>query len=103
VVTSYLPGQEEGNTEFVVQAGAGSHAPRPRDLAAEIARLREDPAALASMRAASARAGRPRAAADVASLLAEAAWGAEAAGMTRTDRHQSALTEPDLVTADVTG
>ena len=27
VLTSHLPGQEEGNAEFVVQAGAGSHAP----------------------------------------------------------------------------
>ena len=57
VLTSFLPGQEEGNAEFVVRAGAGSYAPRPRDLAAEIARLRDDPAALAAMRAASARAG----------------------------------------------
>ncbi len=72
VLTSYLPGQEEGNVEFVVRAGAGSYAPRPRDLAAEIGRLRDDPAALAVMRAASARA-RPRAAADIAGLLAEAA------------------------------
>ena len=73
VLTSYLPGQEEGNVEFVVRAGAGRYAPRPRDLAAEIGRLRDDPAALAAMRAASARAGRPRAAADIAGLLAEAA------------------------------
>ena len=72
VLTSYLPGQEEGNVEFVVQAGAGRYAPRPRDLAAEIGRLRDDPAALAAMRAASARAW-PRAAADIAVLLAEAA------------------------------
>ena len=60
VLTSFLPGQEEGNAEFVVRAGAGSYAPRPRDLAAEIARLRDDPAALAAMRAASARAAAPR-------------------------------------------
>ena len=72
VLTSYLPGQEEGNVEFVVRAGAGSYAPRPRDLIAEIGRLRDDPAALAAMRAASARAW-PRAAADIAGLLAEAA------------------------------
>ena len=55
VLTSYLPGQEEGNVEFVVRAGAGSYAARPRELAAEIARLQGDPAALAAMRAASAR------------------------------------------------
>ena len=73
VLTSYLPGQEEGNAEFVVRAGAGRYAPGLRDLAAQIARLRDDPAALAVMRSASARAGRPRAAVDVAGLLAEAA------------------------------
>jgi 1,2-diacylglycerol 3-beta-galactosyltransferase len=76
VLTSYVPGQEEGNAEFVVRAGAGSYAPRPAGLAAEIRRLRDDPAALAAMRAASARAGRPRAAADIASLLAAVAEGA---------------------------
>ena len=79
VLTSFVPGQEEGNAEFVVQAGAGSYAPRPRQLAAEIARLRRDPAALAAMREASARAGRPRAAADIAGLVAEAARAAAAA------------------------
>jgi 1,2-diacylglycerol 3-beta-galactosyltransferase len=73
VLTSYVPGQEEGNAEFVVRAGAGSYTPSPRGLAAEIARLRDDPVALAAMRAASARAGRPRAAADIAGLLVKAA------------------------------
>jgi 1,2-diacylglycerol 3-beta-galactosyltransferase len=73
VLASHLPGQEEGNAELVVRAGAGSYAPTPRGLAKEIARLRNDPAALAAMRAASARAGRPRAAAEIADLLAEAA------------------------------
>lgn len=73
IVTSRVPGQEEGNAEFVVTAGAGSYAPRPRQLAAEVARLRRDPAALARMRAAAARAGRPRAAADIAHLIAEVA------------------------------
>ena len=70
VLTSYVPGQEEGNVEFVVEAGAGSHAPRTRQLAAEIGRLRDDPAALATMRAASGGLGRPDAAADIARLLA---------------------------------
>ena len=108
VLTSYLPGQEEGNAEFVVQADAGSYAARPRDLAAEIARLRNDPAALAAMRAASARAGRPRAAADIAGLVAEAARAAAAAAqaadvaidwselptLTYTRQQRAGLTEP---------
>jgi 1,2-diacylglycerol 3-beta-galactosyltransferase len=71
VLTSCVPGQEEGNIEFVVSAGAGRYAPRPRDLVAEVGRLRRNPAALAAMRAASAGLSRPRAAADIAGLLAD--------------------------------
>jgi 1,2-diacylglycerol 3-beta-galactosyltransferase len=70
VLTSCLPGQEEGNIEFVVSAGAGRYAPRPRDLVAEVGRLRRDPAALAAMGAAAAGLSRPQAAADIAGLLA---------------------------------
>ncbi|HEY6277385.1 MAG TPA: glycosyltransferase [Streptosporangiaceae bacterium] len=70
VLTSHLPGQEEGNTEFVVAAGAGVHVPKTRQLAAAVARLRADPAALAAMGAAAAALGRPGAAADIADLLA---------------------------------
>lgn len=80
VLTSYVPGQEKGNAEFVTAAGAGRYAPRPRQLAAEIGRLRRDPAALAAMRAASVRAGRPRAATDIARFLAELAASAAAGG-----------------------
>jgi hypothetical protein len=47
------------------------YAPRPRQLAAEIGRLRHDPVALAAMRDASARAGRPGAAVDIARFIAE--------------------------------
>jgi 1,2-diacylglycerol 3-beta-galactosyltransferase len=70
VLTSYVPGQEKGNAQFVTGAGAGVFAPRPRQLAAEIGRLRRDPDALAAMRAASVRVSRPRAATDIARFLA---------------------------------
>jgi 1,2-diacylglycerol 3-beta-galactosyltransferase len=70
ILTSYVPGQEKGNAEFIVSAGAGVYAPGVRQLAAEIGRLHRDQAALALMRAASARTGRPHAAADIARLLA---------------------------------
>lgn len=70
VLTSFVPGQEKGNVEFVTGAGAGISAPRPRQLAAEIGRLRRDPVALAVMRDAAVRLGRPRAAADIARFLA---------------------------------
>jgi 1,2-diacylglycerol 3-beta-galactosyltransferase len=75
VLTSYVPGQEKGNAEYVTGAGAGVFAPRPRQLAAEIGRLRRDPGALAAMREASVRAGRPRAATDIARFLAGLAGG----------------------------
>lgn len=71
VIVSHLPGQEKGNTEFVVGAGAGRRAPTIRRLCAVIEELRRDPAALAAMRAASARLGRPDAADQVAHLLAD--------------------------------
>jgi 1,2-diacylglycerol 3-beta-galactosyltransferase len=78
VLTSFVPGQEKGNAEFVTGAGAGVYAPRPRQLAAEIGRLRRDPGALAAMRAAAVRAGRPGAATDIARFLAELVGHAEA-------------------------
>jgi 1,2-diacylglycerol 3-beta-galactosyltransferase len=73
VLTSCLPGQEEGNIELVVSAGAGRYAPRPRDLVAEVGWLRRDRAALAAMGAAAADLSRPGAAADIAGLLADLA------------------------------
>ena len=73
VLTSFVPGQEKGNAEFVTGAGAGVYAPRPRQLAAEIGRLRRDPGALAAMRDAAVRVSRPGAATDIARFLAELA------------------------------
>jgi 1,2-diacylglycerol 3-beta-galactosyltransferase len=70
VLTSYVPGQEKGNAEFVTSAGAGVFAATPRKLAGEINRLRADPEALAAMREAAIRLSRPRAAADIARFLA---------------------------------
>jgi 1,2-diacylglycerol 3-beta-galactosyltransferase len=73
LLTSCVPGQEEGNIEFVVSAGAGRYAPGLRELVAEIDWLRHNPEALDEMRAASAAIGRPEAAADIAALLADLA------------------------------
>src|SRR5262249_13254641 len=60
VLTSFVPGQEKGNAEFVTGAGAGVYAPRPRQLAAEIGRLRRDPGALDAMRDAALPLSPPR-------------------------------------------
>jgi len=70
VLTSFVPGQEKGNAEFVTGAGAGVYAPRPRQLADEISRLRGDPDTLAAMRQAAVRVSRPGAATDIARFLA---------------------------------
>jgi 1,2-diacylglycerol 3-beta-galactosyltransferase len=69
LLTSHVPGQERGNTEFVTAADAGRHVPTVRRLVAEIGRLRDDSAAAATMRAAAARLGRPGGAADIAELI----------------------------------
>jgi 1,2-diacylglycerol 3-beta-galactosyltransferase len=83
LLTSHLPGQERGNTELVVTAGAGRPARGVRELVSQIDWLRRDPAAAQAMRLASARLGRPAAAAQIAAVLAglaaagpAAAWSA---------------------------
>jgi 1,2-diacylglycerol 3-beta-galactosyltransferase len=105
VLTSYVPGQEKGNADFVTGAGAGVYAPRPRQLAAEIGRLRRDPSALAAMRDASVRVGRPDAATDIARFLADLADLADPAKTARAgDGRGPALPgEPALLPALVGG
>ncbi|GAC1314534.1 MAG: glycosyltransferase [Acidimicrobiales bacterium] len=71
LLTSHVPGQEKGNTEFVVGSGAGAHVPGVDDLVAEVDRLRRDPDAVDGMRAAAVRLSRPHAASDIARLIAE--------------------------------
>jgi 1,2-diacylglycerol 3-beta-galactosyltransferase len=71
LLTSHLPGQETGNAEFVTRAGAGRRARSVRRLLAEIDGLRRDRERADAMRAASARLGRPTAAADIAELIAD--------------------------------
>lgn len=70
ILTSWLPGQEAGNAEFVLRAGAGRRARGTAGLLREVGRLRADPAGLEEMRAAAARLGRPGAAMAVAGLIA---------------------------------
>ena len=70
LLTSHLPGQEKGNTEFVAGAAAGCRVPGVRRLLTEIGRLRDDDAAMDAMRAASARLGRPGDTGAIAELIA---------------------------------
>ncbi len=105
VLTSFVPGQEEGNAEFVTEASAGVYAPRPRHLAAEVGRLRRDPAALAAMREASARAGRPGAAVDIARFIADLVEPVRSGPQPNqsAQRHRSALAAPAGVAAPAGG
>jgi 1,2-diacylglycerol 3-beta-galactosyltransferase len=70
ILTSFLPGQEEGNIDHVMDAGAGRYAPTVADLLGQIDHLRRHPPELASMGAAALRMSRPHAAADIAHLVA---------------------------------
>lgn len=73
LLTSHLPGQERGNAPMVVRAGAGRTARGVRGMLRQLAALRADPAALASMRQASRLLARPGAADEVAAQIARLA------------------------------
>jgi 1,2-diacylglycerol 3-beta-galactosyltransferase len=71
VLTSALPGQEEGNVGYVVDGGAGVAAPTPQSLAAAVEGFSSPGGAdaLAAMSTAAKRLSRPRAAEDTANLI----------------------------------
>lgn len=69
VVFHRLPGQEEGNVDHVVTAGAAVEAPTPADAAAAAVRLLDDEAAVQRMRHAQTRLAAPGASATVAGML----------------------------------
>ncbi|HVX46197.1 MAG TPA: glycosyltransferase [Mycobacteriales bacterium] len=71
LISSHVPGQEDGNTEYCVRNGTARVAADPRRLVREIDRLRTDPQALAGMRRSAIAAGRPRAAFAIADLITE--------------------------------
>jgi 1,2-diacylglycerol 3-beta-galactosyltransferase len=70
MLTSHVPGQERGNTEFVVDAGAGRHTPSVRSLLRTLGELLANPSTVDDMALASARLGQPDAAREIADLLA---------------------------------
>ena len=80
LLTTQLPGQERGNADLVVSAGAGRRVAGVPGLLGEAGRLRTDGAALAGLRAASARLGRPGDTRDIARLIAALARRGPAAG-----------------------
>ena len=71
LLTSYLPGQERGNVEWVSDVGAGRYVPRVGQLIDAVAELAvPDSPRFASMRAAVRQVARPDATARIAQLIA---------------------------------
>jgi len=80
LLTSYLPGQERGNVEWLVDVGAGRYVPRVRQLVDAVAELSAPGSVtLAEMRTAVQREARPDATRRIASLIADMAAGRIAA------------------------
>lgn len=73
LLPAHIPGQEAGNAEIAEAAGAAVRVRGRRRLLHRIDALRRDPAAMAGMRAAAERFGRPHAAIRIAELVADEA------------------------------
>ena len=73
VIVNPIPGQEERNSDHLLEEGAAIRCNNPPALAYKIDRLLDDPARFAAMRANALRLARPRAAFDVAARLSESA------------------------------
>ncbi|MCA0253073.1 MAG: glycosyltransferase [Actinobacteria bacterium] len=71
VLYSRLPGQEDGNVDYVVEGGAGVWAPRVRDAQAVIRQWVKDPASREAVARASQSLARPGASQQIARLIAE--------------------------------
>lgn len=69
VLYAALPGQEQGNIEYVTKNGAGFWAPLPRQVARAVIQLLEDPLALKAMAARARSLARPIATEQIARSL----------------------------------
>lgn len=73
IIYSRIPGQEEGNVEYVTHSGAGYWAPKKNELITTLRYLLNDQDALDRARAATKRLSNPRAADSIAKLVIQAA------------------------------
>merc|ERR1711924_42036 len=69
VLSSFLPGQEEGNVPFVVDGGFGAYETEPHAIAETVATWLSNPTMLAQMSAAALKLARPSATLDIAREL----------------------------------
>ena len=73
ILTGMIPGQEEGNVDYVRSNCAGLWAPSTDELCAAVAGLRSEPLRLARLRRAAVAASRPNATSEITSALVELA------------------------------
>lgn len=72
VLSGFIPGQEEGNVEYVVQHGVGSYSPNPNEIAKTVSGwLQPGNLELAAMQERAYRLARPQAALEIAEALGE--------------------------------
>ena len=69
-MNSFLPGQEEGNVDFVRDSGFGEYRDAPEEVAHLVVEYLSDPPRLEEMSRAALAAGRPEATANIAKGLA---------------------------------
>jgi processive 1,2-diacylglycerol beta-glucosyltransferase len=69
IVYDPIPGQEERNCDFLLEAGAGVKAHGPASLSYKLETLLDDPATLRRMKQAARRAAHPRAAEEILRLV----------------------------------
>ena len=70
MLSSYLPGQEEGNVPFVEDAGFGTYSGNPVKIADTVSTWLSSPQMLSTMKEAALQAARPSATVDIAKDLA---------------------------------
>lgn len=71
ILYSHLPGQEDGNITYVTESGAGVWAPKPAEIVAALRTWLEDPASRERAAAICRQLARPKAARDIAHILAK--------------------------------
>ena len=65
MLTSFLPGQEAGNVDVVLESGFGDYCEDPVEIAQEVATWLNDASLMDDMSRSAQKAGRPHAAADI--------------------------------------
>ena len=70
-ISSFLPGQEAGNVDIVLEGGFGDYCEDPEGIATEVACWLQDTKLLDSMSSSATSVGHPNAAEDIAKSIGE--------------------------------